>query len=422
MVTGPARILTRESKALAQIKRMIERVIALRQQGIHVTLLAVCPNSEAVLEAAVLAAARNNAPMLFAATLNQVDRDGGYTGWTPAEFVRKMRDYARQYGCHEALYPCLDHGGQWLKDRHTRDRLTFEQTTAEVKASITAMLEAGYALLHIDPTVDRTLGGPLPVETVVERSLDLIAYAEAERERLGLPPVAYEVGTEEVHGGLVDLSAFRRFLQLLRQGLAVRGLDHAWPAFVVAQVGTDLHTTQFDRQAAAALYEIAAPYGTLVKGHYTDWVDNPADYPLAGMGGANVGPEFTAEEYDVLLALEQREQDLIRSKPGLIPSQFNATLAAAVDASNRWQKWLQPDEQGKALDELTPARREWLLKTGARYIWTDSSVVAARQRLYDNLRPIMGDPHQYVVEWIARAVERYIVAFHLFNARAYFQE
>lgn len=91
---------------------MIERVIALRQQEITLTLLAVCPNSEAVLGAAVLAAARNNAPMLFAATLNQVDRDGGYTGWTPAEFVRKMRDYARPYGCHEALYPCLDHGGQ----------------------------------------------------------------------------------------------------------------------------------------------------------------------------------------------------------------------------------------------------------------------------------------------------------------------
>lgn len=407
---------------LAQIKRMIERVIALRQQGVTLTLLAVCPNSEAVLEAAVLAAARNNAPMLFAATLNQVDRDGGYTGWTPVEFVRKLRGYARQYSCHPALYPCLDHGGQWLKDSHTRDRLTFEQTTAEVKASITAMLEAGYALLHIDPTVDRTLDGPLPVETVVERSLDLIAYAEAERERVGLPPVAYEVGTEEVHGGLVELESFRRFLQLLQQGLAARGLAHAWPAFVVAQVGTDLHTTRFDRQAAAALYDIAAPYGTLVKGHYTDWVDNPADYPLAGMGGANVGPEFTAEEYDALLALERREQDLIRSRPGLIPSRFNATLAAAVDASNRWQKWLQPDERGKSLDALTPARREWLLKTGARYIWTDSSVVAARQRLYDNLRPIMGDPHQYVVEWIARAIERYIVAFHLFNARAYFQE
>jgi len=334
--------------------------------------------------------------------------------------VSKLRGYAAKYHCHDALYPCLDHGGQWLKDSHSRQQLTFEETTAEVKASLTEMLKAGYALLHIDPTLDQTLGNPLPVDRVVERSLDLIAHAEAERARLGVPPVAYEIGTEEVHGGLVDLDNFRHFLEALHEGLTARGLAHAWPAFVVAQVGTDLHTTRFDRQAAAALYALASPYGSLVKGHYTDWVNNPADYPQEGMGGANIGPEFTAEEYDALRALERREQDLARTASNLELSRFNATLAAAVDASSRWQKWLQPDEQGQPLDALTPDRREWLLKTGARYVWTDPSVVAARQQLYGNLRPIMGDPHRYVVDWIAEAIERYIVAFHLFNSRRYF--
>jgi D-tagatose-1,6-bisphosphate aldolase subunit GatZ/KbaZ len=404
------------------IKAMVERVIALRQEGITLTLLAVCPNSDAVLEAAVQAAARNNTPMLFAATLNQVDRDGGYTGWTPAEFVGKLKAYAGKYNCHSALYPCLDHGGQWLKDRHTLNKLSFEETTAEVKASITAMLKAGYELLHIDPTVDRTVRGPLPIEAVVERSLDLIAHAEAERARLRLPPVSYEVGTEEVHGGLVDLENFRRFLRLLHDGLAARGLSHAWPAFVVAQVGTDLHTTTFDKAAATALYEMASPYGSLIKGHYSDWVENAEDYPLAGMGGANVGPEFTAAEYDVLAALERREHDLHQVDSCVQLSRFNAALAAAVGASGRWKKWLQPDEQGKTLDELAPVRREWLLKTGARYIWTMPSVVEARQQLYDNLTPIMGDPHRYVVDWITLSIEKYIVAFHLFDARRYFED
>ena len=406
---------------MSGIRAMIERMISLRRQGIHLTLLAVCPNSDAVLEAAVQAAARNNAPLLFAATLNQVDRDRGYTGWTPEEFVGKLRAYAAKYRCHDALYPCLDHGGQWLKDVHTLNHLAFEQTTAEVEESITAMLKAGYELLHIDPTVDRTLQGPLPVETVVERSLHLIAYAEAERARLGLPPVSYEVGTEEVHGGLVDLESFKRFLRLLHDGLVVRELSHAWPAFVVAQVGTDLHTTTFDKAVAAELYEIASPYGSLIKGHYSDWVENAEDYPLAGMGGANVGPEFTAAEYDALVALEKRERDLHSINPRVRLSQFNAALAAAVDASGRWKKWLQPDEQGRRLDDLAPARREWLLKTGARYIWTVPSVIEARQLLYANLVPIMGDPHRYVVDWITLSVEKYIVAFHLFDARHYFE-
>jgi D-tagatose-1,6-bisphosphate aldolase subunit GatZ/KbaZ len=406
---------------MSGIRSMIERMIALRRQGIHLTLLAVCPNSDAVLEAAVQAAARNNAPLLFAATLNQVDRDGGYTGWTPEEFVGKLKTYAAKYGCHDALYPCLDHGGQWLKDVHTLNHLTFEQTTAEIEASITAMLKAGYELLHIDPTVDRTIKGPLPVETVVERSLDLIAYAEAERARLGRPPVSYEVGTEEIHGGLVDLESFRRFLRLLHDGLAASGLSQAWPAFVVAQVGTDLHTTTFDKAVAAELYEIASLYGSLIKGHYSDWVDNAEDYPLAGMGGANVGPEFTAAEYDALTALERREGDLHRVDSRVQLSQFNATLAAAVDASGRWMKWLQPDEQGRAMTDLAPARREWLLKTGARYIWTVPAVVEARQQLYANLAPIMGDPHRYVVDWITLSIEKYIVAFHLFDAQRHFE-
>lgn len=404
---------------IPRISTLIARLITLREQGIYQTLLAVCPNSEAVLEAAVLVAARNKTPMLLAATLNQVDRDGGYTTWTPAAFVGKLRTYAATYQCHDMLYPCLDHGGQWLKDSHTRQRLTFEQTTDEVKASITAMLEAGYRLLHIDPTVDRTVNGPLAVEMVVSRSLDLIEYAEGERRRLELAPVDYEVGTEEVHGGLVDLDNFKAFLHQLHAGLVRRDLLNAWPAFVVAQVGTDLHTTYFDRAAAEALFEMAAPFGSLIKGHYSDWVENPKDYPLAGMGGANVGPEFTAAEYDALIALEERERALAHLDANLKLSYFNQVLASAVNASNRWQKWLQPDEHTASLDTVSPERREWLLKTGARYIWTAPEVQRARQQLYRNLAPLMGDPHRYVVDWIAASIERYVVAFNLFNSVQY---
>ncbi len=234
---------------------LVQRIIDLRraERG-QVTLLAVCPNSVAVLEAAVLVAARNNTPMLFAATLNQVDRDGGYTGWTQAEFVSQMHAFARRYGCAAPLYPCLDHGGPWLKDKHTAQNLSLAETMHEVKQSLTASLAAGYALLHIDPTVDRTLppDRPVPIDLVVERTLDLIEYAEAERVRLGLAPIAYEVGTEEVHGGLVDLDNFTCFIAGLRQGLTARGLLHAWPCFIVGKVGTDLHTSDFDAGAARA--------------------------------------------------------------------------------------------------------------------------------------------------------------------------
>jgi tagatose-1,6-bisphosphate aldolase non-catalytic subunit AgaZ/GatZ len=407
-----------DSTQLAPLTQLVRKLIDLRANGqAQVTLLAVCPNSDAVLEAAVQVAGANHMPMLFAATLNQVDRDGGYTHWTPATFVERLQHFGSIYQAGP-LYPCLDHGGPWLKDAHTRDNLDLATTMHEVKASLAACLDAGYALLHIDPTVDRTHPGnePVPISLVVERTLELICFAEEYRTGAGLPPVAYEVGTEEVHGGLVDLNNFTEFLAGLHQGLAAANLLHAWPCFIVGKVGTDLHTTDFDPQVAAHLFDLVTPYGSLIKGHYTDWVANPEAYPLAGMGGANVGPELTSVEYVALASLVAKERALCISRPTLRPSALIEALEDAVFRSNRWQKWLQPEERDTPFAELAPDRRAWLVQTGARYIWTDERVQSARQQLYANLAPILPDPHQAVVRRIALAIDAYVNAFGLFDA------
>jgi tagatose-1,6-bisphosphate aldolase non-catalytic subunit AgaZ/GatZ len=412
------------------IDQLVQRLIALRAGGMHITLLAVCPNSDAVLQAAIQAAGSNNMPLLLAATLNQVDRDGGYTGWTPQGFVARMHELAAEYGRAVPLFPCLDHGGPWLKDLHTRDRWSYEQTMAAVKRSLTACLEAGYALLHVDPTVDRTLppGQTPTVEVVVSRTVQLISYAESERLRLRLPPVSYEVGTEEVRGGLVKLGEFASFLSGLRVGLDAAGLARAWPCFIVGSVGTDLHTTTFDPQSACRLYEEVAPLGSLIKGHYTDWVANPAAYPAAGMGGANVGPEFTAAELAALYELCAREAWLaeqgltfpkaasFREGRRVLPSSFRAALKSAVLDSGRWHKWLTPEEAGIDFAQLDPGRQDWLIATGARYVWTKPNVQEARQRLYDNLHEQAFDPHAFVVARIAQTMQKYVKAFNLRNS------
>jgi D-tagatose-1,6-bisphosphate aldolase subunit GatZ/KbaZ len=286
----------------------------------------------------------------------------------------------------------------------------------EVKRSITACLEAGYALLHLDPTVDRTLarGEPLDIRVVVERTVELLEHSEAERRRLAVPPVAYEVGTEEVAGGLADESNFRLFVELLEEALDKQKLHVAWPAFVVGKVGTDLHTTVFDPEVAGRLRSIVAPRGSLIKGHYTDWVENPQAYPQSGMGGANVGPEFTVDEAEALRTLCDYEVALARSIP-VTPSRFFDVLTGAVLESGRWEKWLQPDEP-EDFDQLSAERSHWLVTSGARYVWTDPRVIEARSLLYDNLTSVMIDPHGWVVERIATSIERYVRAFNLFGS------
>ena len=378
------------------------------------TLLAVSANSRAVVEAALVAAKEADCPIFFAATLNQVDPDGGYTGWNHARFAALVRQTARKTGFKGPVLLGVDHAGPWLRDRHTSEKWTYLRTMNAVKKSLESAIAAGFDLLHIDPTVDRDLppGHTLQLSTVIERTVQLIKHCESFRIRRGLPAIAYEVGTEEVKGGLADEDMFGNFLSGLRKRMTEEGLGRAWPCFIVGKVGTDLDTTIFSPQVAQELYNIACGYGMVLKGHYTDNVENPSDYPASKMGGANVGPEFTEVECDALFELESREK-AVSSKGARGHSQFRASLTQAVVRSGRWQKWLHPGETDKQFDELPADRQNWLLKTGARYIWTDRTVMEARERLYTNLEIDGFNPHGYIVERISQQILKYCRAFNL---------
>ncbi len=401
------------------LKTVVQSMIDLRStRGVEMTLLAVCPNSDTVLEAAVKSAAANGSLLLLAATLNQVDVDGGYTGWTPQALTERIAELGSKYGRREGLYPCLDHGGPWLKDKDAQAGLDFEHAFRNVKRSIEACVRAGYALLHIDPTVDRSLArpGPVATELVVSRTVELISHAEAVRQEERRGPIAYEVGTEEVHGGLADSVGFSRFVSTLKKEMTAAGLMRAWPCFFVAQVGTNLGAGRFDPGMAHTLFQALRPEGSLVKGHYSDWAEDPAEYPRSGMGGANVGPELTAVEFEALSDLAKKEDCLLRHRAGQTCSGFMPALEQAVVESGRWRKWLAPGEEGRDFRALPDSRRRWLLQTGARYVWTAPAVTRAREAMYASLAPILPDPHGYVVDRIAASMDRYFTAFNLFDS------
>ena len=403
------------------LRRLLDRVGELTAQGHKpMTLLAVCPNSPAVIKAAFRAAKRNNAPILFAATLNQVDCDGGYTGMTQEDFVRVMKVEAARNHYTGPFLACIDHGGPWLKDIQTLEMWPYEKAMEGVKRSYEAALLAGYELIHVDPTVDRFLpkGQIIDIEVVAARTIELITHIENFRKERGLAPIAYEVGTEEVHGGLADMSVFTKFLGLLKEGLAKNGCADAWPCFVVGKVGTDLHTTFFDPAVARQLTSTVAPYGSFIKGHYTDDVENPEEYPVTGMGAANVGPEFTVAEYVALEELEAVEDDLYDAGRVAMHSHMTATLKRLVIESGRWKKWVHGNESPDDFESITPDRQRWLIQTGARYIWQKPEAVAARRMLYDNLVLNGIDAEGIVLSTIERAIDKYYVAFNLVNLNA----
>lgn len=385
------------------------------QTSVKRTIFAACPNSLSVIRAALKSAKRCNAPIKFAATLNQVDLDGGYTGLTPSEFVRTIRLHAGKLNVTSPVIIAIDHGGPWLKDIHKIEKWPYSKTMSSVKESFEAAIEAGYDLIHVDPTIDITLAGDksIDIDIVAERTIELIDHAEKFRTGNNLQRISYEVGTEEVHGGLADIDVFKRFLELLKYGLKQKGLKDVWPCFVVGKVGTDLHTTTFDPVVAKRLTEIARKYGSLIKGHYSDNVTNPEAYPESGMGAANIGPEFTEREYDALTELEQIQQKLFTEGSIGKPVAMKKKLWESVIRSGRWKKWLRSDENPDDFYSISYDRQEWLIKTGCRYIWEDPDVISERARLYENLKIQGVDAAGIVESSIESAMDRYFFRFNL---------
>jgi D-tagatose-1,6-bisphosphate aldolase subunit GatZ/KbaZ len=383
------------------------------QTGIRRTIFAACPNSLSVIRASLKSAKRCNSPIKFATTLNQVDIDGGYTGLTPAEFVKTVRLHSKNLNVTSPVIIAIDHGGPWLKDLHKRENWSYTNTLSAVKKSFEAAIEAGYDLIHVDPTVDITLTGNISIEIVAERTIELIEHTEKFRTKNNYPRISYEVGTEEVHGGLANMDVFKHFLGLLKNGLKQKGLHDVWPCFVVGKVGTDLHTATFDPVVAKQLTEAAKKYGSLIKGHYSDNVTNPEAYPESGMGAANIGPEFTEMEYDALIELEGIQQSLFEDGKIAQVVGMKKQLWESVIESGRWQKWLLPVENSNDFYANSQARQEWLIKTGCRYIWEEAEVVSTRARLYQNLELQGIDAGAVVESSIESAMDRYFFKFNL---------
>lgn len=389
--------------------------------GVKRTLLAVCPNSMSVIKASLRAAKRNNAPIKYAATLNQIDGDGGYTGLTQKQFTKMLEIEASRINYKGQYIVAIDHGGPWLKDIQAKEKWDIDKAMNGVKKSFEDAVLAGYDLLHVDPTVDIHIekDSVIDIRVVASRTVELIAHVEKFRKQNNLPAVSYEVGTEEVEGGLADEKTFDLFLELLRDGLKNAGLQKVWPCFIVGKVGTDLHTTVFDKEVARKLTAKAAKYGSYIKGHYTDAVENPYDYPLCGIGAANVGPEFTISEYKALMELEELERIYHTEGKVAALSNIQAELKQAVIDSNRWQKWLKAGEKGKQLHELAPERQEWIIQTCCRYIYQNPEIIAARLRLYENLGNLGIDAEEIVLSTIERDMDKYFNAFNLVNLNNY---
>ena len=181
-------------------------------QNLRCTMLGIGPMSENLIEACFLLAKKKDFPVMFIASRNQVDADefgGGYVcSWNQDTFRRDIAKIAGRCRYDGLYYLCRDHGGPWQRDKERSDKLPVAEAMELGKRSYLYDLKAGFDLLHIDPTKIPDVGDVVPMDMVLDLTIELIEYCEAQRKALGLPPVAYEVGTEETNGGLTGVESY----------------------------------------------------------------------------------------------------------------------------------------------------------------------------------------------------------------------
>ncbi len=390
------------------LRRLIEALWSLGEgERLPATLMGIGPMSPNLIRGTLAAGRDWDFPVIFIASRNQIDTaalGGGYVqGWDQQAFVQAVDEIAQEVNFRGLYYICRDHGGPWQRDEEYRAKLAPDEAMAQAMTSYQADIDAGFDLLHIDPTKDPLAEGLADLAVVADRVVELIAGCEEYQARTNASAVCYEVGTEETVGGLTSPKTFEGFIVDLLQRLEAQSLPR--PVFIVGQTGTLIKMRQnigtYDPINAQTLSHIARRYGLAFKEHNSDYLpaDNLAQHPAWGITGANFGPSFAHTETAACLELAAQEAQAVGGT-----SEFHERLAEAAFDCGRWRKWLLPEHKGID-DEAIRSDSELFdetVRVAGHYVLDEPAVAAARQQMYHNLQTagVVAEGERYVVDSI----------------------
>jgi D-tagatose-1,6-bisphosphate aldolase subunit GatZ/KbaZ len=365
-------------------------LIARHRQGQALGLTSICCAHPIVIEASLRHALKHGDELvLFEATCNQVNQDGGYTGMTPADFVEFVRGIARRVGFDSARIVL---GGDHLGPNPWTS-LPPEAAMAKAEVMVAAYVSAGFRKIHLDCSMscagDPT---PLPEAEIVRRAVRLARAAEAHAH--GELPV-YVIGTEvPVPGGATEsieglaVTSPRAALATIeahRQAFLAAGLESAWRRVVasVVQPGVEFdHHNVIDYvpgEARALSQAISTVPDMVYEAHSTDYQTREALGALVKDHFAilKVGPGLTFAMREALWALDAIDQEIT-------PDHLQARLRDVVlermrEQPKHWQKYYHTVGKPLTVD------LQFSLSDRVRYYWPDPQIEAARVKLFRNL-------------------------------------
>lgn len=415
------------------INQVVKGLLKLQETNESATMLGIGPMSDLCVQAALELSQELNFPVMFIASRNQVDLDkfgGGYVNnWNQFTFAEAVEGIANKINYDNLVYLCRDHGGPWQRDKERNDHLSEERAMEIGKESYLADLKAGFELLMIDPTKDPfEVGKVIPLEIVIERTIELIEYCEEQRKKLGISEIGYEVGTEETNGGLTSTETYEKFINQLQKELGKKKLP--MPTFIVGQTGTLVRKTNqagnFNFNNAHELAQMAKKYNVGLKEHNGDYLDDVSllEHIPSGIVATNVAPQYGTEEtraYIKLCKLEEKlyEKELIDNKSNLLETLLNKSIE-----SERWRKWMVGDQKELTVEDAKSSQKlsEEILDIAGHYIFNDKEVKEEKEKLFQNLETNGIDAEKFVINYIKRPIRNYVEAYNLKNVTSRIQE
>lgn len=405
------------------LSQVVKRSLELEGRD-KASMLGIGPMSKTLIKASLLLAKEKDFPLMFIASRNQVDSKelgGGYVcNWDQEGFSSAIKEVANEINFDGLYYLCRDHGGPWQRDNERNDHLPEEKAMELGKKSYLEDLINGFDLLHIDPTKDPyVVGKSIEMDVVLNRTIELIEYVETERKARNLPPISYEVGTEETNGGLTSQDSYDVFIKKLTDELEAKELP--LPCFIVGQTGTLTRLTEnvgkFDAITSKKLADTAKKYGVGLKEHNGDYLDDAIllEHPALGITAMNVAPEFGTVETQAYLKLIVVENELY--KDGLISEKSNLEKVIKEESvkSGRWKKWMVEGKDKLSFEEVLKDEELTYLITeiSGHYTFNNDSVKSEIQNLFGNLSKADINGEKYVIDKIKDSIDKYVKCFNL---------
>jgi D-tagatose-1,6-bisphosphate aldolase subunit GatZ/KbaZ len=373
------------------MSNLLDEIVLAQKRGEARGIASICSAHPWVLKTSL----RGTAPVLVEATCNQVNQFGGYTGMTPADFVRFVRGIAAENGLPPDR---LILGGDHLGPSPWQE-CGMEPAMSRATEMVQAYVQAGFTKIHLDASMrlgDDDPGHPLDPELVAHRTACLARVAEETFAKIqdSSQGVRYVIGSEvPIPGGSLEhkdrvhvtrVEDAQRMLEVMHAAFVEAKLESAWDRViaVVVQPGVEFgddFIQDYNPDLAHDLVRFSETIPFIYEAHSTDYQtrENLRNLVRDHFAILKIGPALTNAFRQAVFALAMMESELL---PTAKCSHLVETLDATMQREpEHWKNYYHGDEGKLAF------ARKYSLSDRARYYWRNMDVQAALTKLIANL-------------------------------------